>query len=381
MTGNPELIFTHNADGLGDTITRHGGSWLADGFQVGQTITIANSLDNNGSFQIAAISANGLTLTLVHADTLTNENDTDDSPFAGGTLASLGSVGTFAAELLDSKLDPEPITIVSSVSVTAVVQFHDAATNSPVTFTTSPITATVGISSVATSGNQIYSLSIAGSIPSKTDYGIPSSNTLPSVKGQTGLGAAGSVAINSVNASTLSYVRDANVSSTGLNLQAAGGEYGQRPAVRHRSRCRYGHQCPTNQAIAVIVRAGDGQYRHSVDNSQLVFASQVGLSANTSGNITAVGISGAVAGKVGIAGQVSLNTIADTTDTHIGGGSSVASDGPVALNATDSSSIDADGGGVAIAASREASDQPVRRPQWQWPGPWRSIRSVIPSMR
>ena len=56
----------------------------------------------------------------------------------------------------------------------------------------------------------------------------------------------------------------------------------------------------------------------SVDGSQLDFASQVGLSANTSGNITAVGISGAVAGKVGIAGQVSLNTIADTTDTHIG---------------------------------------------------------------
>ena len=188
MTGNPGLIFTHNADGLGDTITRRGGSWLTDGFQVGQTITIANSLDNNGSYQIAAISTDGLTLTLVHSDTLTNENDVADAPFAGGTLASLGSVGSIAAVLLDSTLDPVPISIVSSVSVTAIVQFHSETTSTPVTFTTSPITAAVGISSLATSGNQIYSLSIAGSIPSTTDYGIPSPTTLPSDKGKTGLG-------------------------------------------------------------------------------------------------------------------------------------------------------------------------------------------------
>ena len=42
----PELIFGDNG-GSDDTITRNKGSWIADGFAVGQLLTITNTVSNN----------------------------------------------------------------------------------------------------------------------------------------------------------------------------------------------------------------------------------------------------------------------------------------------------------------------------------------------
>jgi hypothetical protein len=55
-----------------DTITRtDGGSWLTDGFIVGQQIVVAGSASNNGTFTIGSLTA--AALTLVASDTLANE--------------------------------------------------------------------------------------------------------------------------------------------------------------------------------------------------------------------------------------------------------------------------------------------------------------------
>jgi hypothetical protein len=54
-----------------DTITRTSGSWLDDGFRIGQTITITNTLFNNGTYTLDDVSA--LTLTLILANDLAPE--------------------------------------------------------------------------------------------------------------------------------------------------------------------------------------------------------------------------------------------------------------------------------------------------------------------
>jgi hypothetical protein len=61
MTGAPALTFAE-VGASGDTITRAAGSWLADGFVVGDTITITGSSSNNISAVIASLSATVITL-------------------------------------------------------------------------------------------------------------------------------------------------------------------------------------------------------------------------------------------------------------------------------------------------------------------------------
>ena len=68
----PELTFADS--GSADTIARAKGSWLEDGFEVGQEITVSDSTDNDGDYTIQSISADGLTLTLSTSDTLTVES-------------------------------------------------------------------------------------------------------------------------------------------------------------------------------------------------------------------------------------------------------------------------------------------------------------------
>ncbi|NMT64999.1 LEPR-XLL domain-containing protein [Marinobacter orientalis] len=67
MTGT--LNLTHS-DSASDTITRSSGSWLSDGFKVGQAITVRNAGVQNGNFTIAAIT--DTTLTLASGDKVTD---------------------------------------------------------------------------------------------------------------------------------------------------------------------------------------------------------------------------------------------------------------------------------------------------------------------
>lgn len=76
MTGTPQLTFSTTASP--DTITRNEGSWLADGFVVGDVITVAGSTSNDGEYVVAAVTA--LTLTVGEGDL------TDEAGVAGVTV-------------------------------------------------------------------------------------------------------------------------------------------------------------------------------------------------------------------------------------------------------------------------------------------------------
>ena len=62
------------------TITRNGGSWIADGFAVGQQIRVTGSAANNGSYRIVGITAT--VLTLDSGSSLTAEANAQDVTIA-----------------------------------------------------------------------------------------------------------------------------------------------------------------------------------------------------------------------------------------------------------------------------------------------------------
>lgn len=61
MTGTPTLTFAE-VGGTGDTITRSTGSFISDGFAVGDTITVTGSSSNNVTGSIASLTATVITL-------------------------------------------------------------------------------------------------------------------------------------------------------------------------------------------------------------------------------------------------------------------------------------------------------------------------------
>jgi hypothetical protein len=81
LTGDPTLSF---ADANPDTITRSTGSFVTDGFQVGQTLVIGNAAANNGTYRVDAVTDNMLTVAgLGTTLSLTNANNV-----AGATLGN-----------------------------------------------------------------------------------------------------------------------------------------------------------------------------------------------------------------------------------------------------------------------------------------------------
>ena len=78
---NAELSLTDLPQGIGVSVAltngeliRTSGSWTADGFAVGQFITVSGTQSNNGSYLIQAVSADGLTLTLAQSQPETVAN-------------------------------------------------------------------------------------------------------------------------------------------------------------------------------------------------------------------------------------------------------------------------------------------------------------------
>src|SRR5262249_13998718 len=96
-----------------------------------------------------------------------------------------------------------------------------------------------------------------------------------------------------------------------------------------------------------IVSGGSGAY---VQGSQGALSSRLDLAPNTHETIYAVGASLARPGKIGIAGPVSPDRINNSTHGNARSGTGTT-DGAVGLTATDSSNINADGGGLALVNS------------------------------
>ena len=80
---NVTLTFV-DGGGSDDTLVRNRGSWIHDGFDVNQTITIANTLSNDGSaYVITGINADTLTFATA---TVTAEVISDDTVTIDGVI-------------------------------------------------------------------------------------------------------------------------------------------------------------------------------------------------------------------------------------------------------------------------------------------------------
>jgi len=129
MTGAPSITF----ETATDTITRSAGSFIADGFAVGDIITIAGSTSNNGTLTAAITAVTATVLT-------TADNLTDEGPASGVTITGEASL-TFSdatdtiTRSSGSWLD-DGFRVADSVTVASSVA-NDG------TFTVSAVTATV----------------------------------------------------------------------------------------------------------------------------------------------------------------------------------------------------------------------------------------------
>lgn len=92
MTGSPTLTFAE-VGGTGDTITRSSGSWITDGFAIGDVITVAGSVSNNVTGPIASLTATVITFGTTD---LAAEGPVSSCTVVGShglTFAEVGSAG------------------------------------------------------------------------------------------------------------------------------------------------------------------------------------------------------------------------------------------------------------------------------------------------
>lgn len=103
MTGSPSVTYAE-VGATGDTITRAAGSWITDGFAVGDTIVITGSASNNITAVIASLSATVITL---GTEDLTPETTTASTIVAYPTLtfAEVGASGDTITRNRGSWLD------------------------------------------------------------------------------------------------------------------------------------------------------------------------------------------------------------------------------------------------------------------------------------
>src|SRR5262249_33605640 len=71
--GLPDYTVSVAPNATRDTITRASGSWLAEGFVAGQTITVAGAGGNNGTYTIAPGGVTATTLKLTVSNTVNVE--------------------------------------------------------------------------------------------------------------------------------------------------------------------------------------------------------------------------------------------------------------------------------------------------------------------
>jgi hypothetical protein len=122
----PTLAFAANGSAP-DTITRDEGSWLDDGFHVGQWISVSGTARNNRAMQIAAISANGGLLTLAPGSLIADETiEANESMVTGdarrpGAGARTNTPGTIDATS-DVRVTANSRELVINVSIAAALR-------------------------------------------------------------------------------------------------------------------------------------------------------------------------------------------------------------------------------------------------------------------
>lgn len=99
MTGAPSLTFLE-VSATGDTVTRSAGSWITDGFVIGDTVTITGSAGNNVTGPIASLSATVLTFGTTD---LVNEGPVAGCNVVGSATLTFAEVGATSDTITRSK--------------------------------------------------------------------------------------------------------------------------------------------------------------------------------------------------------------------------------------------------------------------------------------
>lgn len=392
MTGNPMLTFTPNATG-GDTIARAAGSWTADGFQAGQTITVTGSTGNDGAYTIASISADGSTLTLTQDGVLTAETHDGIAVSAGSTLTAGGNVNlnahnhTFAAGYSILPSFGTVATMTADTNYQHTVQ--SAVTNS------STITAggSVGIQAkddstalvvadaialkkdgkglaVAQSTNKIAN-TIGAAVEGSTVHAnggdvtvVATSNpTITAIAVGVAVGGGGSTLAGSLSTNEIDNTIDAHVSGTpdpanamvlhGSDVTATGAVHiqaldgGTIVAASGNASIANG-KFAGGAAVALNTISSDT--RAYVDHST-VTADTVEVLGQTNIDLDAVTVGGTLANDFVLGGSVSSNQIMGTLDAHVSGGSVVNGTTQVSVHTQDDTNITAVAGEAALATS------------------------------
>lgn len=153
MTGNPSLTFASS----GHTITRGAGSWITDGFVVGDTITVTGSASNNTSTVVTGVTETVLTF----ASGMVNEGPVSNVTVKATptlTFAEVGGTGDTCTRNRGSFLDDgfragDTITIANTssnntsgaiASVTATVITMGSTDLNPEVISTATATITTG---------------------------------------------------------------------------------------------------------------------------------------------------------------------------------------------------------------------------------------------
>jgi hypothetical protein len=154
MTGAPSVTFAE-VGATGDTITRNAGSWLDDGFRVGDTIVVAGTPSNNVTGVLAGVTATVLTL---GSTDLVDEVVLSCSVTASPTItfAEVGSTGDTITRNRGSWVD-DGFRSGCSISITGTASNN--ITNAPVT-TVTPTVLTLGSTDLAAEAVGSYGVSV-----------------------------------------------------------------------------------------------------------------------------------------------------------------------------------------------------------------------------
>jgi hypothetical protein len=149
MTGTPTITFAE-VGVSGDTITRSAGSFVADGFAIGDVITVAGSVSNNVTGPIASLTATVITL---GATDLAAEGPISNVTIVGSnglTFAEVGGTGdtitrTGGSWLADGFAAGDLITVASTASNNFAAKLVTAVTATVLTLDTQDLVAeTIG---------------------------------------------------------------------------------------------------------------------------------------------------------------------------------------------------------------------------------------------
>ncbi|MEM6446315.1 MAG: hypothetical protein AAF704_07085, partial [Cyanobacteria bacterium P01_D01_bin.123] len=197
----------------------------------------------------------------------------------------------------------------------------------------------------------IGAYSLAASVVSKDTSTDPEEKTQTDSKsgGNYGFGVSADVSVNEIDDTAIAFIHDAAIVAADVDLNAKNDSviqsFGGSVAIVTQSGTSVGIAGSYSQNTLT------GSTQAIVDNSNLDLSGDLTAEATTDGDIVAIAASGSVTTSTksgSVAGQVTVNDIANTTEAKIINGSDIISATNATLNAKDTSNIFTISGALAI---------------------------------